>query len=65
MDEDFVEAALVGLILRLVAEVPLAKDTRTITGLLELLGQGRGAKGQSLALEDGVRDTVLELMSSG
>ena len=64
MDEDFVEAPLVRLILRLVAEVPLSEDPGPIARLLELLGQGRGAKGQSLALEDGVRDAVLEFMST-
>ncbi len=65
MDEDFVEAALVRLILGFVAEVPLAKDASAITGLLQLLGQCGRAQGHSFALQDGVRDAILEFMPSG
>jgi hypothetical protein len=65
MDEDFVEAALVRLILCLVTEVPLAEDTGAITGLLQLLSERRGAEGHPLTLQDGVRDAVLELMPAG
>ena len=65
MDEDFVEAALVRLILGFVAEVPLAEDTGAITGLLQLLGQRGGAQGHPLTFQDGVGDAVLEFMPSG
>ncbi|MEY3530243.1 MAG: hypothetical protein RLZ70_1311 [Verrucomicrobiota bacterium] len=65
MDVDLVETALVRLVLRLVAEMPFAEDAGAVAGLLQLLGQGRRAERQALALEDGVGDAVLELMPPG
>ena len=62
MDENFVEAAPVGLILGFVAKVPFTKDTGSVAGLLQLLGQGRRPKGQPLALKDGMGNPVLELV---
>ena len=65
MDEDFVEAALVRLILGFVAEVPLAEDAGPIAGLLQLLRQGGRTESHAFTLQDGVGDAVLELMASG
>ena len=65
MDEDFIKAALVRLILGFVAEVPLPEDAGAITGLLQLLGQRGGSQSHPLTFQDGVGDAVLELMASG
>ena len=65
VNEDLVETALVGLVGGFVAEVPFAENAGGVAGRLENLGDGRSLERQPLALEDGVRDAVLELMPAG
>ena len=65
VDEDLVEAALVGLIRRLVAQVPLAEDAGGVARRLQHLGQRRGPQGQPLAFDDGVRHAVAKLVPAG
>ncbi len=62
MDINLIEAPLIRLILSLVAEVPLAEDTRAITCLLELLGQCHRRERHPLPLQDRMGDTILEFM---
>jgi len=65
VDEDFVEAALAGLVGVLVAEVPLAEDAVAIHGALEFLRGRDGFQAQPFPFEDGVRDPVVKLVSAG
>jgi len=60
VDEGFVEAALVGLIRVFVSEVPLSENSGSVAGSLEDLRQDGGLQCHALALEDGMRDPVLQ-----
>jgi hypothetical protein len=64
MNEHFVEPTPVRLILRLVAEVPFAKDTGRVAGALQHLRNRSGIGRQSFPFEDRVRDSIPELMPS-
>ena len=65
MDENLVEAAVAGLILGFVAQVPFTEDAGGVTdGLQNLRERGR-LQGESLTLQDGVGDAVLELVTAG
>ena len=44
--------------------MPFAEDAGPVAGLLKLFGQRRRPKGQALALQDGMRHAILELMPS-
>ncbi len=65
VDEGFVEAALVGLVGILVAEVPLPEDARGVTRGFEDLGKNGGVEGHALALEDGVGYAILQRVPPG
>ena len=65
VDEDLVKAAPVGLILGLVAQMPLAENAGGVAGGLEHLRQRGGLQREPLALEDRVGDAVLELVPAG
>ena len=65
VDEDFIEAALVGLMCLFVAEVPFTKDAGGLAAFFEGLGKSGGLEGHAFALEDGVGDPVFERMPTG
>lgn len=59
------EAALARPPVRLIAEVPFAEDAGCVPGFLQHLCDGGCLWRQPLALKDGMRDAILELMPSG
>ena len=62
VDIDFVEAAALRPVSCLVAEVPLAEDARRVADGFEHLREGVRFQAHPLSFEDGVRDTILELV---
>ena len=60
VDEGLVKAALMGLIRVFVPEVPLSENSGSVAGALEDLRQDGGLQRHALALEDGMRDPVLQ-----
>ena len=65
VDEHFVEAALVGPTIGLVAQVPFAENSRRVAGRFEHLGQGGRLQCQSFAFIDGVSNAVFEFVPPG
>ena len=65
MNEHLVETAPVRPAILFVAQVPLAEDAGRVAGVFQHLGDSGGFERQALALVNGVRDAVLELMPPG
>ena len=64
VDIDFIKAAIFRAIGFFITEVPFAKDARGVARGVEHLRQRERFQTHSFAFEDGVGDTVLELMAS-
>src|SRR4030095_14245779 len=62
MDVKFLEAAPIGPVASLVAQVPFAKNARAITALLQDLRKSDGLGRQPFALINGMGHTILEFM---
>ena len=65
MNEHLIEAALVWLIRILVTEMPFAEDAGRVAGGLEHLRERHSRQTHTLALENRVGDSALELVGSG
>ena len=65
VDERFVETTIVRLIRFLVAEVPLAEDSRRVTGGFQDLRQRGSFERHAFAFENRVRDAVFHRMPAG
>ena len=65
MDERLIKPALVRLVWLLIAEMPLAKNTARVAGLLEHLRQRGGLERHAFALEDGVGHAVFHGVTTG
>ena len=65
VNEDFVEAALVGLVFFFVAEVPLAENAGSVSGGFKDLWKNGGVESHALALENGVGDAILHGVPTG
>ena len=62
VDIHFIKPAILWPIRRLIAEMPLAENPRSVADRLEHLRQREGLQVHAFTLQDGVRDAVLELM---
>ena len=65
MNKGLIKSTSVRLVRLLITQVPLAKNTTGITGLLEDLWQNRGLERHAFALKDGVGHPVLHRMPTG
>ena len=62
VDEHLVEPALIGLIRRFIAEMPLAENARRVARGFQHLRDRRGLQRHALAFENRVRDAVAKLV---
>src|SRR5207302_1028813 len=65
VDEHLLEAAFVGPVVGLVAQVPFAEDAGRVARRSEYLSKGSGAERQAFTFEDGVGDAIAEFMTAG